>query len=101
LDVLVTKAVNCAVPEDVTVAAAGVTVTVMAPASETVIRSDCAPCEPAESVAWTAKLKTPVFAGVPEMVPVVWLSARPEGKDPDARLKTYGAFPPLTLTVPL
>jgi hypothetical protein len=87
LDVLLTAAVNCAVPEETTVAAAGETATATEPAVETGIWNDCAPCRPVESVACTAKLKTPVFAGVPEMVPVDGLSARPAGKDPDERLK--------------
>jgi hypothetical protein len=62
LEVLVTRAVNCAVPEDVTVAAAGVTVTVMVPTAETVIWNErVAVClGEDESVTWTVKLNVPV-----------------------------------------
>jgi hypothetical protein len=62
LEVLVTRAVNCAVPEDVTVAAAGVTVTVMVPTVETVIWNErVAVClGEEESVTWTVKLNVPV-----------------------------------------
>jgi hypothetical protein len=62
LDVLVTRAVNCAVAEDVTVAAAGVTVTVMVPTAETVIWNErVAVCfGEEESINWTVKLNVPV-----------------------------------------
>jgi hypothetical protein len=62
LEVLVTRAVNCAVPEDVTVAAAGVTVTVMVPTVETVIWNErVAVClGEEESVTWTVKVNVPV-----------------------------------------
>ena len=70
LDVLLTMAVNCIVPEEVTVATAGETLTETAPAVETEIWNGCAPFMPVESTACTVKLETPVFPGVPEIVPV-------------------------------
>ena len=37
--------------------------------------------------------------GVPEITPVVLLSASPGGSTPEAMLQTYGALPPLALSV--
>jgi hypothetical protein len=88
LAVFATVAANCIVPDEVTVVTAGLTVTAIAAGVATVITKGCVPFMPAESVACTTKVETPVFPGVPEMVPVAWLRARPEGKVPDATLKT-------------
>ena len=86
-DVLLTRAVNCAVAAEDTVAVAGVTVTATLAAFDTVTWNEFLPACELESVAETAKLKDPVWLGVPEMVPVVSPRSRPEGSWPDATVK--------------
>jgi hypothetical protein len=68
-DVLVTRAVNCAVPADGTVTAAGVTVTLTA--GDTMTWKEWVPDCELRSAAETTKLKVPVLLGVPEIIPVV------------------------------
>lgn len=87
LCVWVTSAVNCDVPDEETVANAGLTVTATAVELATWIWNDFVACVPVESVASTSKLKLPVVPGVPEIVPVAGLRVRPAGSDPEAILK--------------
>ncbi len=51
------------------------------------------------SLACTVKLEVPAVEGVPEMVPLVALSVRPEGSNPLASDQVYGAVPPLAANV--
>jgi hypothetical protein len=83
-DVLVTRAVNCNVPEEVTVAIAGVTVTPTIGAAATVIWSErIAVCfGEEESAAWTVKINVPVCEVVPENKPLL-CRLMPEGRDPE------------------
>src|SRR5262249_33278470 len=55
-EVLVTSAVNCSVPEDATVAVAGLIETATWAAASTVIAKASAPPMSPESVTWTPKL---------------------------------------------
>ena len=80
-DVFDTRAVKDALPADGTVAITGVTVTTTA--AETVIWKVCDPATFLESVTLTPKLKVPAAFGVPEIVPVVALSATPAGSCPE------------------
>src|SRR5579862_9632096 len=84
LDVLVTRAVNCIVPAEVTVAMAGVTVTLTMGAEATVIWSKrIAVClVEEESDTWTVKLDVPVCEGVPAIKPLLCGLMR-EGRDPE------------------
>ena len=98
---MVTTAVNCMVAEEATVAEEGFTVTTIDPGVATVIWKAFDPDKLFASVTCTVKLETPVFVGVPEIVPVDEAKVRPVGSDPEERLKVYGAVPPVTVMVPL
>src|SRR5258708_15315125 len=100
LDVLVTSAVNCIVPAEVTVAIAGVTVTLTVAAGTTVIgRERTAVCLwLEESATWTVKVKAPVCEVVPESRPLL-CRLMPEGRAPDESVQVYGAVPPFAPSV--
>jgi hypothetical protein len=49
----------------------------------------------AESVSCAVNEKVPAALGVPEILPVLVLSARPVGNEPLARDQVYGCVPPL------
>jgi hypothetical protein len=50
-------------------------------------------CVPA--LAWTVKLQVPDAVGVPEITPVLALSASPEGRAPLEIVQVSGGVPPL------
>jgi hypothetical protein len=81
LGVFVTRAVNCEVPADGTVAVVGVTVTTIA--GEMVAWKVCDPATFLESVTLTPKVKVPAVEGVPETVPLLGLMTNPAGSCPD------------------
>lgn len=55
----------------------------------------------AESDTCTVKFDTPVVVGVPEIIPVLALSASPEGKLPDVTDHESGGVPPLACNAAL
>jgi hypothetical protein len=59
--------------------------------------ADCAGVP--ESVACTVKLEAPDAVGVPEIVPLLLLRVRPEGREPEMIDQVYGIFPPLAARV--
>ena len=64
----------------------------------TVIVYEAVPGQPSAAVASTVTVALPETVGVPDTTPVL-LSVRPAGSDPAARLKAYGAAPPLAVSV--
>jgi len=54
-----------------------------------------------ESVTLTVKENGPALVGVPVIAPVVVLSVRPPGNDPEAIANVYGAVPPVTVIAEL
>jgi hypothetical protein len=86
-DVLVTEAVNCSVPDEVTLTLAGVTVTPTEVAFDTDKLNALVPVRPVESTACTVNAKEPELCGVPEIVPVEVRINRPVGKFPEVTLK--------------
>ena len=54
----------------------------------------------AESVTLTVKVEVPATpVGVPLMAPVVELSVKPAGSDPEARAKVFAPVPPVVAIV--
>lgn len=82
LEALLTTAENCLLPGDATVVVAGETVTTTAPGAETVICKAVVLWPPTGSLTVILKLDVPATVGVPEIVPLVELRAKPAGNAP-------------------
>src|SRR4029077_11995294 len=52
-----------------------------------------------ESVTFKVKMKAPLTVGVPEICPVVPITARPGGNWPEETLQVYGNVPPAAWSV--
>jgi hypothetical protein len=53
-----------------------------------------------ESVTLAVNLNVPAAVGVPEITPVLAMSDRPGGKEPEAIAQLYGGVPPLAVSIP-
>jgi hypothetical protein len=94
LEVLVTAAVNCSVPDDETEVAAGLTVTVIDPRAFRVKDFVAVLLGEEESTTWAVKVNCPVCEVVPESKPLL-AKVMPVGRVPDAMLQWYGVVPPV------
>lgn len=85
-DVFLTVAVNCTFAPGATCAVSGLSAIDiwLCALDPTLSCSTCAPYPKWESVAATVNANVPLTAGVPEIVPVLQLSDKPEGSAPPA-----------------